>query len=240
MEQTTSDPEQRRIPPEHHHGHRNVTGGWLRPAVFGVMDGLVTNLCLISGIAGSGAAHHSIVVAGVAGVIAGSFSMSAGEYTSVQSQAEATLAEVEIERVELSRSPKAEEAELAGMYRERGLDPELAREVARQLSLDPETALRVHTQEELGVDVDALPSPWIAAFSSMASFAVGSFVPLLPFLLGARTLLVAWIVGAVVLFAVGAFVSRFTTRSAWYSGLRLLLIGAASATITFGVGKLVG
>ena len=203
------------------------------------MDGLVANLGLISGVAGSGAATHTVLVAGVAGLIASSFSMAVGEYTSVQSQAEATLAEVESERLELRRAPQAELEELAGMYRARGLAPELAREVARQLSRDPETALRVHTQEELGVDFDALPSPWVAAGSSMVAVVIGSFVPLLPYVLGARTVAPSLVLSGLALFCVGALVSRFTTRSAVYSGLRQLLLGAASAAITFGIGSLV-
>ena len=203
------------------------------------MDGLVANLGLISGVAGSGAARHTVLVAGVAGMIASSFSMAVGEYTSVQSQTEATLAEVENERLELDRSPAAELEELAGMYRARGLDPDLAREVARQLSRDPETALRIHTQEELGVDVDALASPWVAAGSSMVAVVIGSFLPLLPYVLGAGTIVPSLVLSGAALFTVGVLVSRFTTRGAVYSGLRQLLLGAASAAITFGIGSLV-
>src|SRR5688572_13262547 len=122
---------------EHHHSHRDVTGGWLRPAVFGVMDGLVSNTALIAGVAGGGASAPTVVLAGLAGLVAGAFSMATGEYVSVASQSELTRAEIEIEKAELKRVPEAEEAELAGIYQARGVDDATAREVARQLSRDP-------------------------------------------------------------------------------------------------------
>ena len=126
--------------PEHHHEHRDVTGGWLRPAVFGVMDGLVSNTALVAGVAGGGAAPDTVLLAGLAGLAAGAFSMATGEYVSVASQTELTRAEIEIEKRELQRVPEAEEAELAGIYRARGVDPGTAAEVGRQLSRDPEQA----------------------------------------------------------------------------------------------------
>lgn len=229
----------RRVP-EHHHDHRDVTGGWLRPAVFGAIDGMVTNLSLITGVAGGHATPHAVMLTGLAGMLASSFSMASGEYVSVRSQSEAALAEVEIERLELRRAPDAEEAELAAMYRARGLDAELASEVARQLSRDPEVALRVHTQEELGVNFEALPSPWTAAWSSMVAVALGSLLPLLPYLFGASSVAASVVLSAIGLFGVGALVSRLTARSALYSGLRQLLIGMAAAAVTFGVGAAVG
>jgi VIT1/CCC1 family predicted Fe2+/Mn2+ transporter len=179
------------------HTHRDVNGGWLRPAVFGAMDGLVSNLALMTGVAGGAVGHQTIVITGLAGLAAGAFSMAAGEYVSVRSQAEQAEAEIEVERAEIARRPKAEERELAQMYVAKGLDPELARQVARQLSVDPERALDAHVREELGLTQGDLPSATLAAGSSFASFAVGAFLPVLPYLLGATELLPAALVAAV-------------------------------------------
>ncbi len=226
---------------EIHHEHRDVTGGWLRPTVFGAMDGLVSNFALIAGIAaGSHSNLNSVVLAGFAGLGAGAFSMAAGEYVSVRSQSELALAEVEIERTELERNPLAEQEELAQLYESRGLQPELAAEVARQLSKNKDEALGVHAREELGIDPGDLPSPWVASASSLMSFAVGAFLPLLPYILGASTLVPTIIVAAAGLFLAGALVSRVTARSWWYSGLRQLAIGAIAGALTFGLGSLVG
>jgi VIT1/CCC1 family predicted Fe2+/Mn2+ transporter len=225
---------------EIHHQHRDVTGGWLRPAVFGAMDGLVSNFALVAGLAGGSASSSVIVLAGLAGLAAGAFSMAAGEYTSVASQSELARAEIEVERRELARRPRSEQAELAHVYMARGLDPALAREVARQLHRDPEQALRVHAREELGVDLLTLPSPLLAAGSSFGSFAVGAIVPVLPYLFGASNLLPSLVVSLLALFACGVLVSAVTTRPWWYSGLRQLLLGAAAAGLTYGFGSLVG
>lgn len=222
------------------HEHRDVTGGWVRPAVFGAMDGLVSNFALISGVAGGGARPGTIVLAGLAGLAAGAFSMAAGEYTSVAAQAELAQAEIEVERRELARHPHVEEAELAARYARRGLDVDLAREVARQLSRDPERALEVHAREELGIDPHDLPSPRLAAGSSFLAFAVGAFLPVLPYLLGAREIWPALVVALVGLFGAGALVSRVTARTWWFSGLRQLLLGTGAAAVTYLVGRLVG
>src|SRR4051794_7465012 len=196
------------VPAEVHHAHRDVTGGWLRPAVFGVMDGLVSNIALLSGVAGGHASTHTLLLAGFAGVAGGSVSMATGEYVSVASQTEAIQAEIDVEKAELHNFPKAEEAELAALYRSRGLKPELAAEVARQLSADPEQVWRVHAREELGVDPDDLPSPYVAAGSSFVAFVVGALVPLLPYFLGAQTLLWSLILTAIGLFVAGTAVAR--------------------------------
>jgi vacuolar iron transporter family protein len=224
------------------HEHGDVTGGWLRPAVFGAMDGLVSNFALIAGVVGGTSGGHSsaVVLAGLAGLAAGAFSMAAGEYTSVASQAEYTRAEIEVERREISLRPAAEEAELAQMYVDRGISPELAAAMAAQIHLDPELAVEVHTREELGVDPDNLPSPMVAAGSSFVSFAVGALLPVLPYLLGAHTILPALVVSLLALFGCGALVSRVTTRSWWYGGLRQLLLGGIAAGLTFLIGELVG
>ena len=230
----------RRVVPEAHHEHRDVTGGPLRPAVFGAMDGLVSNFALISGVAGSNARPGTVAVAGLAGLVAGAFSMAVGEYTSVASQKELTCAEIDIERREIRRNPEAEQAELAAMYVQRGLDPELADQVAAQLSADHEQAVRIHAREELGVDPDDLPSPWTAATASFVSFTVGALVPLLPYLLGASSLLGSLVLAVFGLFATGAVTSRFTNRGWVYSGLRQLVLGGLAAAVTFGVGAAVG
>nr|MDT0661403.1 VIT1/CCC1 transporter family protein [Micromonospora sp. DSM 115978] len=220
--------------------HADVSGGWLRPAVFGAMDGLVTNIALIAGVGGGGVAPENIVLTGVAGLVAGAISMGLGEYTSVQSQNEQIAAEVAKERRELERHPDAEAAELADAWTARGLPRDLAEQVAAVLRDNPREALRVHVQEELGVDPDEQPSPWAAAASSFVCFSVGALVPLLTYLLGFTNLWLALAVGGVGLFAAGAAVARFTARRWWLSGARQLLLGAAAAAATYLIGRLIG
>jgi VIT1/CCC1 family predicted Fe2+/Mn2+ transporter len=228
-----------RLPdPEIHHQHRDVTGGWLRPTVFGAMDGLVSNFALIAGVAGASASSTQVALAGFAGLVGGAFSMATGEYVSVQSQNESTQAELIVERHELTHNAEAELQELAQMYVERGVEPALAEQVARQLSQNPEQALLIHAQEELGVDPTSLPSPWTAAGSSFVSFSVGAFIPLLPYVAGAKSLLVSAILALVALFAAGALSSRFTSRGWLFAGLRQLILGVFAAAVTFGVGSL--
>lgn len=222
------------------HTHRDVNGGWLRPAVFGAMDGLVSNLALMTGVAGGSVATKTIIITGLAGLAAGAFSMAAGEYTSVASQRELVEAELDVERRELRKHPKDEEAELAALYQARGVEPALAREVARQLSKDPEQALEIHAREELGIDPGDLPSPAVAAISSFGSFALGALLPVLPYLLGASALWPAVLLALVGLFACGAVVARVTARSWWYSGLRQLALGGAAAGVTYVLGSLFG
>lgn len=227
----------RELPDPH---HRDVTGGWLRPAVFGVSDGLVSNTALIVGVAGASVSARTVVLTGLAGLASGAFSMATGEYVSVASQTELTRAEIELEKSELIRVPAAEQRELAAIYVARGLEPALAAEVARQLHRDPDTTWRVHAREELGVDPDDLPSPWVAAGSSFVAFALGAVLPVLPYLLGATTLPATVAVAAASLFGAGAAVSRFTTRSWWYSGGRQLLLGALAGLVTFAIGSAIG
>lgn len=222
------------------HTHRDVNGGWLRPAVFGAMDGLVSNLALITGVAGGAVSRETIVITGLAGLAAGAFSMAAGEYTSVASQRELVEAELEVERRELRKHPEDEEQELAALYEARGVDPELAREVARQLSRDPEQALEIHVREELGVDPGELPSPMVAAVSSFGAFALGAILPVLPYLLGAQVLWPAVLVALIGLFACGAVVAKVTARTWWYSGVRQLALGGAAAGVTYALGALFG
>jgi VIT1/CCC1 family predicted Fe2+/Mn2+ transporter len=229
-----------RVTPEQHHDHRDVTGGWLRPAVFGVMDGLVSNTALIAGVAGGGAPPRTVILAGLAGLSAGAFSMATGEFVSVASQSELARAEIEVEKAEIARVPDAEEAELAAIYRSRGVDADTAREVAHQLSRDPEQVWRVHAREELGIDPDDLPSPWIAAGSSFAAFTLGAAVPVLPYVLGSTVLAIPLALALLSLFLAGALISRLTDRGALYSGGRQLLLGAAATALTFGIGNAVG
>ena len=227
-------------PHEVQHEHADVTGGWLRPAVFGASDGLVSNFALIAGVAGGTSNSEIVLLAGVAGLAAGAFSMAAGEYVSVRSQAEQAMAEIETERLEIEKRPHAEERELAAMYVAKGLDPTLARAVARQLSLDPAVALDVHVREELGLDPGSLPSATLAAGSSFVAFAAGALLPVLPYLFGADGLLAAAVLTLLGLFLCGAMVTRLTPRPWWYGGLRQVLIGAVAAAVTYGVGSLIG
>ncbi|WP_407702511.1 VIT1/CCC1 transporter family protein [Streptomyces niger] len=222
------------------HTHRDVNGGWLRPAVFGAMDGLVSNLALMTGVAGGSVSQQTLVITGLAGLAAGAFSMAAGEYTSVASQRELVQAELDVERRELRKHPKDEQAELAALYESRGVEPALAREVAAQLSKDPEQALEIHAREELGVDPSDLPSPIVAAVSSFGSFALGALLPVLPYLLGASALWPAVVLALLGLFGCGAVVARVTARSWWYSGLRQLALGGAAAGVTYVLGTLFG
>jgi vacuolar iron transporter family protein len=228
--------------PDIDHEHPDV-GGWLRPAVFGAMDGLVSNVALIAGMAG-GTRHlgdsSAVVLAGIAGLVGGAFSMATGEYVSVASQSEAAQREIARERVEILRNPVGESAELARTYVAKGLDPLLADEVARQIHADVENAVSVHAREELGVDPNDLPSPRLAAVSSFAAFAVGAFIPLLPYLLGGTTLVPAALLTLVALFGCGAVVSHVTVRPWWYGGARQVLMGAGSATVTYTLGLLIG
>lgn len=229
---------------EIHHSHRDVTGGWLRPAVFGASDGLVSNFALIAGVAGgasaAGADSTAVVIAGLAGLVAGAASMAAGEYVSVASQSELALAEIELERRELEVRPEAEQRELAETYQRRGLSEALAAQVAEEISRDPQNALEVHVREELGLDPDDLPSAVTAAVSSFLSFSIGAAIPVLPYVLGSDSLLPALVLSVISLFVVGVLVSRLTVRSWFFSGMRQLLLGGVAAGVTYVVGSWVG
>lgn len=227
-------------PMEMHHSHRDVTGGWLRPATFGVMDGLVSNFALVAGVVGGGASGSAVVLTGLAGLVAGACSMATGEFTSVASQSELTRSEIDLERRELARNPDEELRELTLAYERKGVRPELAALVARELTADPEVAWRVHVREEMGIDPDDLPSPLSAATSSFLAFTLGALIPIVPFLLGASNLLPALLMSAAGLLVTGALIARLTTRPAWFGGGRQLLLGGVSAAITYGVGLLVG
>jgi VIT1/CCC1 family predicted Fe2+/Mn2+ transporter len=218
--------------------HADVSGGWLRAATFGAMDGLVTNIALIAGVGGGGVGRHTIVLTGVAGLVAGAISMGIGEYTSVRTQNEQVSAELDKELHELRVNPDGEAEELVAMWTARGLPRGLARQVADVLKEHPQQALRVHAQEELGVVPDELPSPWTAAGSSFVCFSLGALIPLLSYLAGVDSLWPALAIGGVGLFTAGALVARFTARPWWRSGVRQLALGALAALVTYGIGVL--
>ena len=222
------------------HQHRDVSGGWLRPAVFGAMDGLVTNVSLIAGVGGGGVSRHTILLTGLAGLAAGAFSMATGEYVSVSSQNELVGSEVAKERYELQHNPHGEAAELAAMYKARGVDADLADKIAAQLSKRPDSALQVHVREELGVDPHELPSPVVAAGASLLTFAIGALIPLLPYLLGFDSLLAAVILAAVTAFGGGGLVARITARPFWRGAVSQLILAARAAGLTSGIGRLAG
>jgi len=224
----------------HGHQHRDVSGGWLRPAVFGAMDGLVTNVSLIAGVGGGGGSQHAIVLTGLAGLAAGAFSMAAGEFVSVSSQNELIHAEVDKERHELKYNAAAEQAELAGMLRRRGVSAATAKQAAEEISANPDKALAVHALEELGVNPSELPSPVVAAGASLAAFACGAIIPLLPYALGFDSLGVALGLSAIAAIAGGGIVARLTNRPFWRGALRQLILGIFAAGITYLIGLAVG
>jgi vacuolar iron transporter family protein len=220
--------------------HRNLGGGTLRAAVFGVNDGLVSNTCLVMGVAGAAAEPGILILTGAAGLLAGAFSMAAGEYISMLSQREMFEHQIAQERDELERYPAEEAEELALIYAARGVPIDEARTISARLIANPEQALDTLAREELGLNPDDLGSPLGAALSSFIAFAIGASVPLIPFLFGAgaKGVLIAAMLSGMALFAVGALLSLFSGKSAWSSGLRMLAIGAAAAAATYGVGSL--
>ena len=222
--------------------HQNgASGNALRAGVFGVNDGLVSNAALIFGVAGAAPEPAIIVLTGVAGLLAGAFSMAAGEYVSVRSQREMFEYQIGLERDELEKYPQEEAAELALIYAAKGMDAAEARRLADTLMQDPERALDTLAREELGLNPDELGSPWVAASSSFAAFTAGAALPLLPFLFGHSAPLTTSIaLTALGLFAVGASMSLFTGRHALLSGLRMLGIGGAAGLATYFIGAWLG
>lgn len=224
------------------HHHRDVSGGAARAAVFGISDGLVSNTALILGVAGANPPANTVMVAGLAGLIAGAVSMAAGEYVSMQAQKELIERELSIEAAAIEDHPEAEHRELVRLYRSRGIDRQTSERMTTQVMADPELALEVHAMEELGLSSESVGSPWQAAGSSFASFTVGAIVPLVPWIVGSGTAaIVASVILAVILSAVvGGMLARFTERSVLLSGGRQVLITAISCAITFGIGSVVG
>jgi len=222
--------------------HRAGAGGALRAAVFGINDGLLSNLSLVMGVAGGTQNKHFVILAGVAGLVAGAFSMASGEWVSVRSQRELYEREIEIEREEIAAFPEEERDELTLIYRAKGLDAPEAEALAIQIMKKPVSALDTMAREELGLDPGELASPWIAAGSSFIAFAIGAVLPVIPFFItaGGTAIAIAAIVAALALFAVGGAISVFTGRPALVIGVRMILIGIITSAITFGIGKAIG
>jgi VIT1/CCC1 family predicted Fe2+/Mn2+ transporter len=227
-------------PEEIGHTHADVSGGWLRAATFGAMDGLVTNVSLVAGIGAAGVRPEIVVTAGLAGLVAGAFSMALGEYASVSTQNEAVDKEVTTERIEIRDNPDAELAELAGMFEDMGMTSATAVAAAHEVHRDHERAVRVHVSHELGLDPEEHPSPMVAAVSSFLMFSIGAVVPLIPYLLGFGSLVAGLAVGGVGLLVAGAVASVFTATTWWWGALRQLLFGALAAGATYLVGTLLG
>lgn len=222
--------------------HRRSSGGSLRAAVFGVSDGLVSNFSLVMGVAGAATGHRFVLLAGIAGLLAGAFSMGAGEYVSVRAQREAYEREIALEAVELEEMPDEEREELALIYRAKGIPADEAERLARRITEDPSTALDTLAREELGLNPEELGSPWAAALSSFFAFALGAVMPVIPYLLAsgvAATLAAAALSGAA-LVAVGSLITLFTGKGVLRSATRMVLIGAAAATVTYLIGKAIG
>lgn len=222
--------------------HRDVQGGAARAAVFGISDGLLTNISLILGFVGATTNPVVVRLAGVAGLVAGAFSMAAGEYVSMSAQSELLQRELDLERRELERHPEAETKELAAVFERRGVEHDDARRLAEAVMADPEVALEVHAREELGVQPGKTGSPWQAAASSFVTFAVGALIPLVPWFFTGGSLAVALSIGlgAVSVLAVGWTVAVFTGRSRLRSAIRQLIFAMIAASVAFGVGRAVG
>jgi VIT1/CCC1 family predicted Fe2+/Mn2+ transporter len=235
-----ADPEDLRPNPEHH--HRDIRGGTARAAVFGISDGLVSNVGLILGVAGADPGAGVVRVAGLAGLIAGAISMAAGEYNSMRVQAELLERELELERIELRRNPHVETVELAQIYQSRGVHPDRARAVAEEMMRDPETALEAHAREELGIDPGELGSPLGAAGSSFVAFAVGALIPLLPWFFGkgGAAIVASSVLAVLAAVGVGLAVSRFAERPWPIAVGRQVAFTVVPAAVTYAIGSAVG
>ncbi len=222
--------------------HQHARSGTLRATIFGVSDGLVSNLALVMGVAGASEQGSFILLAGIAGLLAGAFSMAAGEYISMQSQRELFQRQIELERAEMEAMPEEEERELAALYMGKGFTAEEAEAIAARMFADPQMALDTLVREELGLDPDELGSPWGAAIGSFLAFCAGAAVPVIPYLLadGPAAFYASIVLSLGSLFLVGAGVSLLTGRSLWFSGLRQMGLGAAAAAVTYAVGKVIG
>ncbi|KRE28433.1 hypothetical protein ASG82_07035 [Mycobacterium sp. Soil538] len=221
------------------HRHADVTGGWLRAATFGAMDGLVSNTALIAGVAAS-AGPRTVVISGVAGLLAGAFSMGLGEYTSVTTANEQIDSEVHVERSSFQRQPEAEQAELVAKLVALGMSPETAAKASEEIHQDDHKAINFHLIQELGVDPQEKPSPWLAAGSSFVMFAIGAVIPLIPYLLGYESLWAGLTFGGFGLMLAGAAAARITRRSPAWGSLRQLTFGAVAIAATYLVGHLIG
>ncbi len=228
--------------PEAHHQHRNVSGGSARAAIFGVSDGLVSNVAIVLGFAGASTTPGLVRLAGVAGLVGGAVSMAAGEYASTTAQAELLFREIETERKEIANRPDLEAAELEALYRDRGIDSDVVQAFVSQLMADPDLALRTHAREELGVDNLSFADPKVIALWSLMAFALGAVVPLLPWFFGggAAAVIASVTLTAVGALAVGATLARFTGRPTLAGALRQLMFAAVPAALTYAIGSAVG
>jgi VIT1/CCC1 family predicted Fe2+/Mn2+ transporter len=223
--------------------HRAIGGNALRAAVLGANDGLLSNFSLVMGVAGASLSADTILITGIAGLLAGAGSMALGEWISVQSSRELFARQIAIEAAELEQTPEEEREELALIYQAKGLDAASAGQLADELLADRSHALSTLAREELGIDPDELGgSPWTAAITSFGLFAVGAIIPVLPFLAasGDTAIVISIALSAVALFALGAATTLMTGRSVAFAGTRQLVIGLAAAAITFGIGSAVG
>jgi VIT1/CCC1 family predicted Fe2+/Mn2+ transporter len=222
--------------------HRGDRSGTLRAGIFGVSDGLVSNTALVMGFAGSGASRHTVILAGVAVLLAGSFSMAAGEYVSMSGQREMFQRELALEAAELDEKPHEEREELILIYRAKGLDAEQAAHTADRIMADRDVALNTLAREELGLDPDELGSPWGAAAASLLAFAVGAVLVVLPYLVagGTAAAAAAVAVAGVAMLAVGAGMGLLNGRSMIRSGVRQVMVGGLAAGVTFVAGLLIG
>ena len=227
---------------QHERWHRTGGGGTLRATIFGVSDGLVSNLALVMGFAGAQADPEIVMLAGVAGLLAGASSMGAGEYVSMRAQRELYERQIALEEMELALAPEEERAELALIYRAKGVPAAEAQQIADRIFQNREVALDTLVREELGLDPEALGAPWGAAIGSFLAFAAGAIVPVLAYFTGAgwAQFGISAAMSGVALFSVGVGVSLFTGRSALYSGARQLAIGAFAAALTYGIGTAIG
>lgn len=228
--------------PIYEHHHRNVHGGAARAAVFGLSDGLVSNVALVLGVAGAHPSAHVVRLAGIVGLVGGAFSMAAGEYNSMRAQQELLERELEIERVEIQRRPDKEQRELAHLYRTRGMAAATADEMAREMHRDPDLALETHAREELGIDPKELGSPVAASAASFVTFATGALVPLIPWFFGggAAVIWASVVLGLVGSLLIGVGLSRFTGRSWVRTAARQLLVGALAAGVPYLIGMAIG
>jgi len=227
------------MPHQIDHRHADVTGGWLRAATFGAMDGLVSNTALIAGVAASASAH-AVLLAGVAGLLAGAFSMALGEYTSITTANEQLESEVRVERRSFRKYPNEERAELVAMLVDMGLTEDTAAKATEEIHRDESRALNFHLVQELGVDPSEKPSPWIAAGASFLMFAVGAVIPLIPYLFGFPSLWAGLAFGGVGLLVAGGVAARFTRKPLVLGSFRQLAFGAIAIGATYVVGMLIG
>lgn len=236
----SSNPRDISRPHDYDHRHANVSSGWLRATVFGAMDGLVSNIGLIAGIAAAGASNGIVAITGISGLVAGAISMALGEFASVRTANEQLDAEARIEREAHERNPAGEQAELAALFARLGMDTDTADTAAAQVHTNSEKAVRVHLAHELGLSLDDRPSPLLAAVSSLFSFAIGALIPIIPFIFGFGNIWLGLTFGGVGLLLAGGL-AAVTTKHNWLAGaLRQLVFGAIAVAATYTIGTLLG